>query len=164
MPTLETAPAPTQTFTLQQSRVIHAPRKLVYEAWTNPEIMKEWFGPTGMYCPNVKLDTRVGGDYRIDVHPTPEIAQSLTTEESMKRQATATGAYTKIVPNELLQFTWTPSWNPIEQSIVTVSLKDAPGGTEVTILHEGFTSQGSRDGHNKGWEGCLAKLATTMES
>lgn len=41
MPTLETAPASTETFKLQQTRVIHAPRKLVYEAWTNPEIMKQ---------------------------------------------------------------------------------------------------------------------------
>jgi uncharacterized protein YndB with AHSA1/START domain len=164
MPTLETAPTTTATFKLQQTRVIHAPRKLVYEAWTNPEIMQQWFGPAGMYCPSVKLDARVGGDYRIDVHPTPETAKSLTVDESMTRQATANGTYTKIVPNELLQFTWFPSWNPSEQSLVTVSLKDADGGTEVTILHEGFTSEGSRDGHAKGWEGCLAKLESTLEN
>ena len=164
MPTLETAPTSTETFKLQQTRIIRAPRKLVYEAWTNPEIMKEWFGPAGMFCPNAQADVRVGGDYRIDVHPTPEAAKSLTVEESMARQATASGTYTKIVPNELLQFTWLPSWNPSEQSLVTVSLKDLDGGTEVTILHEGFTSEGSREGHGKGWAGCLDKLATTLES
>jgi uncharacterized protein YndB with AHSA1/START domain len=164
MPTLETAPASTQTFKLQQTRVIRAPRKLVYEAWTNPEIMKEWFGPAGMYCPNAQVDARVGGAYRIDVHPTPETAKSLTAEESMTRQAAASGTYTKVVPNELLQFTWLPSWNPNEQSIVTVSLKDVEGGTEVTILHEGLASESSRDSHGKGWAGCLVKLGERLES
>jgi uncharacterized protein YndB with AHSA1/START domain len=161
MPTLQTAP---ETFKLQQSRVIRAPRRLVFEAWTNPEIMQAWFGPAGMYCPSVKLDARVGGDYRIDVHPDPETAKSLTVEESMTRHSVASGTYTKVVPNELLQFTWLPSWNPNEHSVVTVSLKDVEGGTEVTILHEGLTSEGSRDGHGKGWAGCLDKLTATLES
>lgn len=116
-----------------------------------------------MYCPNVKLDPRVGGNYRIDVHPTPETAKSLTVDESMTRQAVANGTYTKIVPNELIQFTWLPSWNPGEESTVTVLLKDVDGGTEVTILHERLISEGSRDGHSKGWEGCLAKLAANLE-
>jgi uncharacterized protein YndB with AHSA1/START domain len=164
MPTLERAPAVTETFKLQQTRVIYASRARVYEAWTNPEIMKMWFGPEGMYCPSAALDVRVGGDYRVDVHPTPETAKSLTSDESMSRKAAAHGTYTQLVPNELLQFTWFPSWNPSEESLVTVSLKDAEGGTEVTILHERFTSEGSRDGHNKGWAGCLAKLATTLEN
>jgi uncharacterized protein YndB with AHSA1/START domain len=164
MPTLETAPASTASFTLRQTRVIHAPRKLVYEAWTNPEIVTEWFGPAGMYCPNAELDVRVGGAYRIDVHPIAKTGECPAGEESMTRQAAASGTYTKLVPNELLQFTWLPSWNPGEESLVTVSLKDVDGGTEVTILHEGFTSEGSREGHGKGWEGCLSKLGRTLEN
>lgn len=165
MPTLAPAPAsaPASTFMLEQTRVIRAPRARVYEAWINPEVLKQWFGPTGMYCPRVELDVRVSGVYRIEVHPTPETAASLTTPESMARQAVATGTYTRIIPNELLQFTWLPSWNPAEESLVTVSLKDADGGTQVTIRHERFTSEGSREGHSKGWDGCLTKLAESLE-
>ena len=163
MPILETAPASTESFMLEQTRIIRAPRARVYEAWTNPEVLKQWFGPAGMYCPSVALDVRVGGAYRIDVHPTPETAASLTTPESMARQAAASGTYTRIVPNELLQFTWAPSWNPAEESLVTVSLKDAVGGTEITIRHERFTSEGSREGHGKGWAGCLDKLTETLQ-
>jgi uncharacterized protein YndB with AHSA1/START domain len=165
MPTLapETASTSAETFLLEQTRVIRAPRARVYEAWTNPEVLKLWFGPAGMYCPSVKLDVRVGGAYRIEVHPTPETAASLTTPESTARQAAAEGTYTRVVPNELLEFTWAPSWNPAEESLVTVSLKDADGGTQVTILHQRFTSEGSRDGHGKGWDGCLTKLAENLE-
>jgi uncharacterized protein YndB with AHSA1/START domain len=64
------------------------------------------------------------------------------------------------VLNELLQFTWTPNWNPGEESLVTISLKDVEGGTELTLLHERFLSEGSRNGHTKGWAGSLDKLDT----
>jgi len=167
MPTLETAPAAeAQTLMLEQTRTIRAPRTRVYDAWTSPETLKQWFGPAGMYCPSVSLDLRVGGAYRIDVHPTPEAAAAalLSSPESAQRRAFATGKYTKIVPNELLQFTWEPSWQPDEHSLVTVLLKDAPGGTGITIRHERFTTEASREGHGKGWAGCLDKLTETLEA
>ena len=163
MPTLETAPTAVATFTLQQTRVIHASRARVYEAWTNPEIMKAWFGCEGTTCANAELDVRVGGAYRIDIHHPAETANSATGDASTSRRTAVLGHYTKLVPNELVQFTWSPSWNPDERSLVTVSLKDADGGTEVTILHEGFTSEGSREAHSKGWTEALVKIAQILE-
>ena len=130
MPTLESAPQAVPTFMLSQNRVIRAPRSRVYEAWTNPEILKQWFGPDNMYCPEAMLDVRVGGEYRIAVLPTAEAAASEATSDSERRHAAAVGSYTKIAPNELLQFTWSPNWNLGEQSLVTVTFKDVEGGTE----------------------------------
>ena len=166
MPALATAPATAAvpTFMLTQTRVIRAPRTRVYEAWTNPEIMQKWFGPAGRHCPSATLDVRVGGAYRIAVMPdNPQPASSADTP-CEERQTAAIGSYTKVVPNELLQFTWAADWNPGEESLVTVSLKDVDGGTEITILHENFTKEASRDGHNQGWTGCLDKLAATLEN
>lgn len=161
MPTVETAPAATTLF-LEQMRIIRAPRTRVYEAWTNPETLKKWFGPANMHCPNVELDVREGGAYRIDVHPNPDAPPS--GNPSAHREATATGNYTKVVPNELLQFTWNPSWVPGELSLVTILFQDARGGTQVSIRHERFNSEQSRDGHNNGWSGCLDKLTTQLEN
>jgi uncharacterized protein YndB with AHSA1/START domain len=149
---------------LSQNRVIRAPRSRVYEAWTNPEILKQWFGPDNMYCPEAMLDVRVGGEYRIAVLPTAEAAASEATSDSERRHAAAVGSYTKIAPNELLQFTWSPNWNLGEQSLVTVTFKDVEGGTELTLIHENFNSEESRDGHNKGWAGSFDKLARILES
>jgi uncharacterized protein YndB with AHSA1/START domain len=161
MPALETAPTSTSTvptFMLTQTRVIRAPRARVYEAWTNPEIVKKWFGPAGKTCPGFSADVRVDGAYRVEVAScTPVTAAD--GSECEAPLAVATGNYTKVVPNELLQFTWTTNWSPGEDSIVTVSLKDVDGGTEITILHENFNTEASRDGHNQGWAGCLDKLA-----
>src|ERR1700676_4821896 len=69
MPALEAAPAkPTvPTFMLTQTRVIRAPRTRIYEAWTNPEILQQWFGPVGKHCPSASVDLRVGGAYRIEM-------------------------------------------------------------------------------------------------
>jgi len=154
MPTLETAAVP--TLMLEQSRIIRASRERVYEAWTNPEILKKWFGPTHFVCPNAQLDVREGGSYSIDVKPLPEA-------NSPHGMATAAGTYTKVVPNELLQFTWDPTWNPGEVSLVTVTFADARGGTQINIRHERFASEQSRDGHKNGWSGSIEKLATLTE-
>lgn len=154
MPTLQSAPANIPTLMLSQSRVIRATRARVYEAWTNPEMLAKWFGPAAMYCPSATLDVRVGGEYHIDIHPVTGTAGD---------QA-ASGRYTKIITNELLQFTWSPNWNVGEESLVTISLKDVTGGTEITIVHENFSTETSRDGHNTGWMGCLDKLADLLQN
>lgn len=164
MPTLESAAASTTpTIMLEQTRVIRAPRARVYEAWTNPEILKKWFGPSNMHCPDATLDLHVGGRYRIDVVPDSAPAGAQPGSECAERRSAAIGSYTKVVPNELLQFTWSPDWNLGEESLVTVSLKDVPQGTELTIRHERFNTEASRDGHNNGWAGSFDKLAELLE-
>lgn len=162
MPTLETAPTATGNIMLEQTRVIRAPRPRVYEAWTNPDILKQWFGPARMHCPDATLDVRVGGEYRIDVVP-DVLPEAREGEACGERRSSALGSYTRVVPNELLQFTWSPDWNVGEESLVTVTFKDATGGTEVTIRHERFATEQSRDGHNNGWAGCLDKLSAMAD-
>jgi uncharacterized protein YndB with AHSA1/START domain len=163
MATLQMESAPSvPTFMLTQTRVIRAPRSRVYQAWTDPAIMTQWFGPAGRHCPGATLDVRVGGAYRIEVIP-DNLPPGPEGEACAERRTAAIGRYTKVVPNELLQFTWAADWNPGEESLVTVSLKDVDSGTEITILHENFNKEASRDGHNQGWIGCLDKLASALE-
>ena len=160
MPTLEAAPA--ANLVLEQVRVIRAPRTRVYEAFTNPELVQQWFGGAGRYCPGATLDVRVGGSYSMEARSTPE---TIAANPKAPLGGIASGVYTRIVPNELLQFTWNPTWSPGEESLVTVSLKDTDsGGTQITLRHERFTSQQSRDGHSQGWTGGLDKLTVFLQS
>jgi uncharacterized protein YndB with AHSA1/START domain len=147
---------------LTQTRIIRASRERVYQAWTNPQILMKWFGPVNMHCPHAEMDVRVGGAYRVEVVPDTPVQQSSSGTVCEERRSAALGTYTKVVPNELLQFTWHPDWHPEEESLVTVSLKDADGGTEITIRHENFASEQSLDGHTRGWIGCLDKLETEL--
>jgi uncharacterized protein YndB with AHSA1/START domain len=60
--TERTAAAPTLSDReLVLTRIINAPRQKVYEAWTNPEIMKHWFAPKPWTTPVVQVDVRVSG-------------------------------------------------------------------------------------------------------
>lgn len=159
MPALESAPA-ANNLSLSLTRVIHAPRPRVYAAWTNPEMLMAWFGPVGIQCTNAQVDLRVGGEYRLDMFNPSDGARAKGTTH-----VHAQGKYTKIVPDELLEFTWVPCMSPDENTLVTITLKDVEGGTEVTLRHDRFSYEQSRDGHNQGWTGCFEKLeayATTL--
>jgi uncharacterized protein YndB with AHSA1/START domain len=46
------------------SRIINAPRKLVFRAWTDPEHFMRWWGPKGYTVPFCKIDPRPGGRIR----------------------------------------------------------------------------------------------------
>jgi uncharacterized protein YndB with AHSA1/START domain len=50
------------------TRVFDAPRALVWKAWTDPQMMAQWFGPRGFTSTVPELDVRVGGALRIVMH------------------------------------------------------------------------------------------------
>lgn len=158
MPTLEAVATPTMPF-VKQSRVIRAPRPRVYEAWTKPELMKQWFGPANRFCPLAELDVREGGAYRVEIHTTPGAEPG----PGCHTVSTAEGIYTEVVPDQKLQFTWKANWSAGEESLVTVTFADAAEGTEVTILHERISSDGCQ-GYGQGWAGSLEKLGHLLEA
>jgi uncharacterized protein YndB with AHSA1/START domain len=60
--------APFGEATVMLTRVLDAPRELVWRAWTEPKHMARWFGPRGFTASVPELDVRVGGDLRIVMH------------------------------------------------------------------------------------------------
>jgi uncharacterized protein YndB with AHSA1/START domain len=50
------------------TRVLDAPRALVWQAWTDPNMLAQWFGPRGFTSSVPQLDVRVGGGLRIIMH------------------------------------------------------------------------------------------------
>lgn len=162
MATLQLDSTPATSIFLEQTRIIRAPRARVYQAWTNPELLKQWFGNASKYCPSATLDVRIGGSYRIEVAPI--VPPDNPSQDCGSSTTAATGTYTRIVPYELLQFTWSTAWSPGEESLVTVTFKDADGGTQLTIFHDRFATEQSRDAHNQGWAGCFDKLEAVATS
>lgn len=155
-PTETVAAPPPAAPVVSMSRVIRAPRARVYEAWTSGAIMKTWFGGHGSACTTADLDVRVGGAYRIHVRPVANPASPGSTAE---------GKFTQVVPAELLQFNWVASWQPGEDSLVTVSFRDAQdGATELSLRHERFLPGSTVvENYVKGWTGSLDKLASHLE-
>jgi uncharacterized protein YndB with AHSA1/START domain len=134
---------------LQIKRFINAPRARVYAAWTDPAQLKEWWGPESVRTRNFAADVRVGGKYRWD----------LINQED--EEMSVFGEYRELVPEKKIVFTW--KWDDDDvwenrNSVVTVELFDAAGGTELHLRHEQLPSTESRDRHNEGWNSVLNRL------
>jgi uncharacterized protein YndB with AHSA1/START domain len=157
----------TQTETglkLEITRVIRASRARVFAAWTKPELVQRWFAPGNMTVPSAKVDARVGGAYEIEMRGSTAACEGSATDGDMSKRAVARGTYQRVVENELLEFTWCGDWDLTETSMVTVTLRDVEGGTELTLRHEQFATERSRNSHEHGWTGSLAKLEKAMEA
>ena len=84
-----------QTASLTVKRKLKAPAEKVFTAWTQPEALKRWMGPSDDYAVLVaETDVRVGGRYHI-VMRRPD-----------QEQHSIGGVYKEIVPNRKLVFTW----------------------------------------------------------
>ena len=92
------------------------------------------------------VDLRVGGRYRI------------VMQEPGGEAHRVGGAYREIVANERLVFTWAWEATPERESLVTVRLRAAGGGTDLTLTHEQLFDEAVRDRHVKGWTGSFERL------
>jgi uncharacterized protein YndB with AHSA1/START domain len=140
---------------LRLTRVLAAPRALVFAAWTQSAHLRKWSAPHGFKIPVSEGELKPGGAWRA----------VMVSPDGMKLPLG--GVYRKVVPNRLLVFTH--QWTGEEGSpatVVTVRLADAPrGGTKMTFSQTGFDSTAAKDGHADGWsqgferlEALLAKL------
>lgn len=147
-----------RNLSLQFNRLIPATSAEVFEAWTNPELLKAWFAPGNMTVPAVSRELRTGGAYRIEMKGTVAVHNGEQALGSDDPVVVAEGVYTRLVPGSRLAYTWGGSWNPAEQSHVSVSLFEAAAGTTLTLDHDGFESEQSLQIHHSGWQSSLKKL------
>jgi uncharacterized protein YndB with AHSA1/START domain len=131
---------------LMLRRRIAAPPAMVYGAWTRPEQLARWWGPPGSVMRSADLDVRVGGRFFIRF-ATPD-----------GEEHGVGGAYREVVPAERLVFDW--AWRSTPERVSLVTLRFAPdgGGTLLTLGHEQFFDEAARNGHERGWTGCLDRL------
>jgi uncharacterized protein YndB with AHSA1/START domain len=135
----------TRTYSLRVANTIKAPRARVFAAFTTPSILAKWFAPgTRLPLPDL-LDVRPGGRFRI-------------TMKGEDDAPTATGEYKEVIDGRKLVFTWSWEGDPSQPTLVTVTLTDVPGGTEVVLIHERFASAETREQHRQGWQAIIDKL------
>jgi len=152
--------APPNAMHVHISRFFRAPRERVFAAWTSADQMKQWMGPANFTCLETESDLRVGGHYRVVMRGTPPSRNGEPTQEIT---SVVTGEYIEVRPPELVRYNWNPTWAPGELSIVTLRLHEENGGTRLELVHEGFATAESANGHNQGWNGVLDKFAAFVE-
>jgi len=131
---------------LTLKRRLNAAPEKVYAAWTDPAKIAKWFGPDSGPVLRAETDVRVGGRYTV----------VFNTESGEEHHVS--GVYREVVPNQKLAFTWAWRSMPERESFVTILIKADGGGSLLTLIHEQFFDEDTRDRHEYGWTGALNKL------
>jgi uncharacterized protein YndB with AHSA1/START domain len=131
----------------------NVPRERVFRAWTEPDLLKQWFraGP-GYSTPIAEVDLRIGGRFRIGLQPSNSDQLSI-----------ATGVYRQIRPPEKLVFTWSWEYEPAVETLVTLEFIAVGDQTELVLTHENFSTPEIRNKHTQGWTACLENLKQSLE-
>jgi uncharacterized protein YndB with AHSA1/START domain len=132
-------------------RSIRASPARIFDAWTQPEHLKQWWGPKSVECIDAQMDLRVGGRYRIaNQFPDGQILWISGEFEVIER------------PHRLV-YTWQVGPAEAATERVTVTFEAHGGATEVIVVHERIPTEAMRDMHEQGWVGCLDGLVDYME-
>ena len=134
---------------LKISRIFQAPREQVFQAWTDPDLLRKWWHMSAdATTPIAEVDLRVGGRYRLAMKPTDSDDLFIVS-----------GVYQVVEPPLRLVYTWAwegPADEP--ETLVTVEFLDHGETTEVVVHHGGFVAAERRDEHSGGWEACINQL------
>jgi uncharacterized protein YndB with AHSA1/START domain len=149
------------------SRVLDAPRDLVWKAFTEPERMKEWWGPKGFTVIHSKMDLRVGGTYHYGMkapNGSPMWGKFVFREIAAPERMVVVSSFSDEAGGTTrhpLHMSW-----PLEM-LSTFTFEDLPGGkTRFTIrwaphnasAEEQDTFDTHHDSMRMGWSGTLEQL------
>jgi uncharacterized protein YndB with AHSA1/START domain len=153
------------------TREYPVPREKVFSAWTESELLSQWFRPENGFS-SAELDVRPGGRYRI----------TMQAGGGLPGPVHIVGTYLEVLPPERLvcTFGWeAPPVNELDHlgdledvqdletrlekltgidSRLTVQFRDLGGSTEVSVTHERLATQRLRAFHVYGWERVLDRL------
>ncbi|WP_136660433.1 SRPBCC domain-containing protein [Nitratireductor sp. XY-223] len=133
-------------------RTIAAPPDKVFDAWINPDMLIQWWGPEGMSIPKHNLDVREGGSWET------------TMRNAEGGEVIVSGIYKAIDRPNRLVFTWAwhqPDGSRGEETEITVTFEAVDRGTKMKLDQRAFAEVSNRDNHRMGWDSsfnCLDKL------
>jgi uncharacterized protein YndB with AHSA1/START domain len=136
------------------TRVFDAPREAVWNAWTDPKQVSQWWGPRGFTAPFVELDARPGGELRIDmqgpdgtVYPNRGVFHEVSEPERLVLS-------TALVDDQ---------GKTLIEARSTVTLAEEGGKTrlklEVEVVELAPEAAEARAGMEEGWNETLDRLA-----
>ena len=138
----ENEPAPTKNRTtverkseceLVTSRTFNGPARLVFEAWTRPELFKRWWVPksAGVSLLSCEMDVRVGGKYRL-----------VFSHPAAPKPMEYFGRYLEVTPDSRL--VWTNEEGGESGQVTTVTFEER-GGKTLLVMHDLYASKEALD-------------------
>ena len=116
------------------TRTFNGPARIVFEAWTKPELFRQWWVPKsmGMSLVSCEMDVRVGGKYRLEFEP-----------DAMA----FFGTYLEVTPHSRL--VWTNEQGDEDGPVTTVTFEEK-GGKTLLVMHERYSSKEALDAAGTG--------------
>lgn len=143
---------------IEIERTFDAPRELVYEAWTNPGHLTQWWGPMIFTNHSCELDVRQGGAWQI----------TMRSSEGVDHQCR--GVYSEVVKPERLVFSndaFDQTGRPLLKGFTTVIFDDENGKTKLTLRSRvvGLVDYAPQmlKGMHTGWSQSLDRLASFVK-
>lgn len=148
------------------TRTFAAPVERVWEAWQNPELMKQWWGPENFSCPDARIDFREGG------------RSILAMQDPSGKIQYSSGTYEEIIPNQ--KIVTTDEFTDKDGNLMSANEAGMPGDwpdtmkvsiefqelgdheTQIHIIHEGIPKD-MHDDCVSGWSSSLNKLQRLVE-
>src|SRR5882762_9020951 len=121
------------------TRTINGPARIVFEAWTKPELFKRWWVPksSGISLVSCEMDVRTGGKYRLEFGLEPSKSMAFF------------GRYLEVTPHSRLVWTNDES----DGGAVTTVTFEERGGKTLLVFHELYPTKEALDGSIEGMEG-----------
>jgi uncharacterized protein YndB with AHSA1/START domain len=115
------------------TRTFNGPARLVFEAWTQPELFKRWWVPksTGMSLVSCEMDVRVGGKYRL-----------VFSHPAAPKPMEFFGRYLEVTPDSRL--VWTNEEGGESGQVTTVTFEER-GGKTLLVMHDLYASKEALD-------------------
>jgi len=127
---------------------VPVPPSRVFSALVVPVELAKWWGPKGFTSPAIDLDPRVGGSYRIAMQPPEGDVFHLS------------GEYVEVDPPSRLSYTfrWDEPTPDDRETVVTLSLEEVDGSTNVVLDQGVFATEERLALHTQGWTDALERL------
>lgn len=126
-------------------KLLPALPEAVFDAWTNGEQIRQWMAAVMTDPPQVRIDARPGGTFRIDM-------------QYKDAALPHTGEYLEVQHPDRLVFTWNSRFTGGGSTVVEIILTEANGQTEFVLTHDGLPDEWV-EAHRGGWAGFAEDLA-----
>jgi uncharacterized protein YndB with AHSA1/START domain len=139
---------------LELTWVLDAPREQIFRALSEPSWLARWWGPSGFTTPEIELDLRVGGGFRLGMQPPDGDLFHLA------------GEFLEIDPPHRLAYTfrWEEPDPDDRETVVTLSLDALDDATKVALSQGEFATEARLALHKTGWTDSLVKLRELLAS
>ena len=155
--------------TVKTSRVVRAPIQRVYAAWTDPDLLRQWWGGDDLSTHELIFEPRIHGEFH------------WVYSDAAGHLHTVNGEIRELVSREKIALTWiavegTPHFDHddhherhgrhrhthhLDESRVNIDFREGQG-VEIRVMHSHLPDKASRDEHRADWDNALDRLAKML--